>query len=66
MIADLLGAVEEDREPLCNGREAALAHEIILAAYDSARLGGRVDLPMSTLEDPLALMVESGWPFVGG
>jgi UDP-N-acetylglucosamine 3-dehydrogenase len=60
MIADLLASIDEDREPLCNGREAALAHAIILAAYESAHRGGRVDLPLSVEEDPLAAMVAEG------
>lgn len=38
-IADLLDAVNEDREPMINGEEARKAVEFILAVYESARTG---------------------------
>jgi len=42
-IADVLAAIEEDREPALNGAEARRAVEIILAIYESARTGERWD-----------------------
>jgi predicted dehydrogenase len=64
-INDLVDACEQGREPLCNAREAAMAHEILFATYDSARCGGRIDLPMTTEDNPLELMAAEGWPQAG-
>ena len=38
-IADLLDAINEDREPMVSGEEARKAVEFILAVYESARTG---------------------------
>lgn len=43
---DLRDALREGRQPRVNGREARKAVEIILAVYESARTGRRVELPL--------------------
>ena len=45
-MADLLAAIEEDREPAINGEEARKPLEVILAIYESARTGQEVRLPL--------------------
>lgn len=45
-IADLLQAIEEDREPKLSGLEARRAVELILAVYKSSQEGQRVQLPL--------------------
>ncbi len=44
-IADFLGAIADDRDPLVTGEEARKSLEIILAVYQSARTGGEIILP---------------------
>ncbi len=44
---DLCRAIDEGRSPLVDGAEARKAVEIILAIYESAKSGRRVDLPLS-------------------
>ena len=48
-IADLLAAVEEDRDPFITGEEARKPLEIILAIYESARTGREVTLPLAAV-----------------
>lgn len=43
-IADLLAAINEDREPMVNGEEARKAVEVILGVYRSAQTGLPVEL----------------------
>lgn len=50
-IADVLAAIEEDREPAINGAEARRAVEIILGIYHSAWTGDTVRFPLE--RDPL-------------
>lgn len=46
-FADVLAAIEEDREPAVNGPEGRRAVEIILGIYHSAELGTSVKLPLA-------------------
>jgi predicted dehydrogenase len=46
-IADVLAAIEEDRDPVLNGAEARKAVEIILAIYQSAWKGETAHLPLT-------------------
>jgi UDP-N-acetyl-2-amino-2-deoxyglucuronate dehydrogenase len=46
-LADLLDAIEHDREPLLSGEEARKPLEIILAVYESARAGHEIRLPLT-------------------
>ncbi|MFP4178804.1 MAG: Gfo/Idh/MocA family protein [Spirochaetaceae bacterium] len=43
---DLCMALDNHRSPLVDGREARKAVEIILAIYESAKTGKRIDLPL--------------------
>ena len=48
------------RHPL-DGRSARAGHEILMAAYESARRRARIDLPLDVPENPLeALVAEHG------
>jgi hypothetical protein len=53
-VADLLGAVEEDRPTLSDVRDAAAALEMITAVYASHLTGARVALPLASRAHPLA------------
>jgi len=59
-IADLVDALGEDREPETSARRALNATETIMAAYESSRRHGRVDLPLAVEDNPLVGMVEEG------
>jgi len=59
-IADLIDALGTDREPETSARRALSAAETIMAAYESARRRGRVELPLTVEDNPLVGMVESG------
>ncbi len=52
-IADLIAAVEEDRQPLSSARDARAALEMILGAYEAQITGARVALPMQNRQHPL-------------
>ena len=52
---DLLAAIRENRAPLCSIRDARLNVEMILATFESHRLGGqRVAFPLAVRDNPLA------------
>lgn len=53
-IADLIAAVEHDREPISSARDAVAALEMILGAYEAQITGGRVQLPMQRRHPLLA------------
>jgi predicted dehydrogenase len=59
-IADLVSALEEGHEPETSARRALNATETIMAAYESSRRHGRVDLPLDVDDNPLVGMVEDG------
>ena len=44
---DMLGALRENREPVCSGTEGRKALELILAIYESAASGKPVRLPLT-------------------
>ena len=44
VVADFVDAIEDDREPMVPGRDAREAVDVILAAYESAERGERVEL----------------------
>jgi UDP-N-acetyl-2-amino-2-deoxyglucuronate dehydrogenase len=46
-LADMLDAIERDREPMLSGEEARKPLEIILAVYESARAGREIHLPLT-------------------
>jgi predicted dehydrogenase len=51
---DLIAAIEEDRPPLGSIADGRAALEMILAVYESHRLGRPVDLPLKNRRHPLA------------
>ena len=54
---DLLAAIRENRAPLCSIHDARLTMEMILATFESHRLGGqRVAFPLTVTGNPLALL----------
>jgi predicted dehydrogenase len=53
-VMDAVEALEEGREPELSSRKVIKATELIFATYESARQGGRIDLPL-TAEDSFIL-----------
>lgn len=51
---DLIAAVRDDRQPLCNAREGRTTIEMIAAIFESHRQNGqRVTLPLTVRDNPL-------------
>lgn len=48
LFKDTLAAIEEDRAPLIDGLEGRRSVEIILAIYESAKSGRRIELPLKS------------------
>lgn len=55
-VKDLIAAVEENRQPLSSVYEARSAIEMIVAVFESQRLGAPVSLPLKQRENPLTLL----------
>ncbi len=55
-VRDLIAAVEEDRLPQANIYEARTATEMIVAVFESQRIGGPAPLPLATRGNPLAML----------
>jgi predicted dehydrogenase len=53
LVADLLDAIEHDREPRSSGREARWTLEMVMALYESQLSGGRVHFPLKSRGNPL-------------
>jgi predicted dehydrogenase len=53
MLVDLQNAIREDRDPLASGRAGVAALELIMATWQSARVGGPVSIPLSERDHPL-------------
>ncbi|HEX6487380.1 MAG TPA: Gfo/Idh/MocA family oxidoreductase [Candidatus Dormibacteraeota bacterium] len=47
-IADFLAAIDEGRQPAVSGADGRAALELVLAVYESARLGREVTLPLAS------------------
>jgi predicted dehydrogenase len=54
IVADLIQAIEKDREPLGSIRDGRAALEMILAVYESHKQDRPVDLPLKNRRHPLA------------
>ena len=54
VVQDWLSAIAEDREPQCSGANANKALEFVMAAFQSALTGARVEMPLKTREHPLS------------
>ena len=55
-VRDLLAAIENGREPESSIQQARVATEMIVAVFDSQRLGRPVAWPLETRENPLTLL----------
>lgn len=55
-IRDLMDSIENDRSPKCALKDAIGITEMILATFESQRLGRKIPLPCSTREHPLSLL----------
>ncbi|UCF16231.1 MAG: hypothetical protein JSW59_01990, partial [Phycisphaerales bacterium] len=53
---DLIRAIETDTQPMGSMYDGRAALEMILAVYESHRLGTPVDLPLDNREHPLSLL----------
>jgi hypothetical protein len=55
-VKDLIAAVEEDRQPDGSIYEGRAAVEMIVAVFESHRLGGPVAFPLENRQNPLAML----------
>jgi len=55
-VKDLIAAVEEDRRPLSSIHEARTATEMIVAVFESQRLGRPVTFPLDVRANPLTML----------
>jgi predicted dehydrogenase len=55
IVRDLMDAIERDRQPRGSVYDARAALEMILAVYDSQRLGRTVELPLVNRRHPLTI-----------
>lgn len=55
-IKDLIAAIEENRQPLCSVYEARSTIEMIMAVFESQRLGRPVALPLENRKHPLTML----------
>jgi predicted dehydrogenase len=53
---DLLAAIEEDRLPECSVYEGRATVEMIAAIFESHRLGGRAEMPLTNRKNPLTML----------
>jgi predicted dehydrogenase len=56
IVQDLMEAIEKDRQPLGSMYDGRAALEMILAVYESHRLKGPVDLPLTNRKHPLTML----------
>jgi len=57
-IRDLLSAIDEHREPQMSAVQGAAAIEMIVACFESQRLGARVPLPLASRDNPLLKLAD--------
>jgi len=55
-VKDLIAAIEDDRQPVANIYEAHTATEMIVAVFESQRLGQPVPFPLASRSNPLTLL----------
>ena len=55
-IKDLIAAIHEDRQPLCDVYAARAAVEMIMAAFESQRRGKPVSFPLDNRQHPLSML----------
>jgi predicted dehydrogenase len=54
-VKDLIAAIEEDRQPASSIYEARTATEMIVAVFESHRVGGPVTFPLKNRQNPLTM-----------
>ena len=59
-VEDLCDCIEQDKEPLDSGKDGAKALEVLMAISESARVRGKVSLPLEQKMAPLDLMAQEG------
>ena len=59
-VEDLCDCIEQDKEPLDSGRDGAKALEVLMAISESARVRGKVSLPLEQKMAPLDLIAQEG------
>jgi predicted dehydrogenase len=57
-VLEVINCMRTGQEPLLSTRNAVRATELIFATYESARRGGRVELPLDIEDSPLISMLE--------
>lgn len=55
-ISDLLDAIEKNREPLCGATAGRDVLQMVLAIFESQRVGGPVNLPLASTRHPLEVL----------
>jgi len=55
-VNDLIAAIEENRKPLANLGEARTNIEMIVAVFESHRVGGPVSFPLTNRKNPLTML----------
>lgn len=55
-INDLLDSVANDRPPKCSAHDARAIVEMIVAVFESHRVGGSINMPLANRHDPLAAL----------
>ena len=55
-VKDLIDAIENDRQPEASIYEARTSTEMIVACFESQRLGQPVTFPLKTRVNPLSLL----------
>lgn len=55
-VKDLIAAIEGDRQPESSLREAMAATEMIVAVFESQRLGAPVPFPLKNRQNPLTML----------
>ena len=55
-INDLIDCIEKDRQTRCSAADSRAIIEMIAAVFESHRVGGPVELPLKTRENPLTLL----------
>jgi predicted dehydrogenase len=55
-VKDLIASIEENRQPIANLSEARANLEMIVAVYESARLGTAASFPLKNRKNPLTML----------
>jgi len=56
IVKDIIEAIEKDRQPLGSAYDGRGALEMIMAVYESYRIGGVVSLPLKNRKHPLTMI----------